>query len=159
MSGHICGINFLHWNLKGTKKGKKNKKGKIAILFALFVLFAFFASTSACAANHDVENVSRHQIKLVVSGAQMRAYVNSESQPTLAVPRLEGNVTNGRIAFEGEAIIANLVIKPNAVEGLSPLAGIDPTDNDPRYLRHWQLSQPAVIPKGIDRGFPQRETN
>ena len=91
-----------------------------------------------------------NHIKLVVSGAQMRAYVNSESQPTLAIPRLEGNVANGRIAFEGEAIIANLIIKPNAVEGLASLAGIDPTDDDPRYLRDWQLSQPAVIPKGID---------
>jgi hypothetical protein len=94
-----------------------------------------------------------NHVKLVVSGAQMRAYVNSESQPTLAVPRLEGNVTNGRIAFEGEAIIANLVIRPNAVEGLAPLAGIDPTDNEPRYLRHWQLSESAVIPKGIDFSY------
>ncbi len=94
-----------------------------------------------------------NHVKLVVSGAQMRAYVNSESQPTLAVPRLEGNVTNGRIAFEGEAIIANLVIKPNAVEGLAPMAGIDPTDNEPRYLRHWQLSESAVIPKGIDFSY------
>lgn len=94
-----------------------------------------------------------NHIKLVVSGSQMRAYVNSESQPTLAVPQLEGNVTNGRIAFEGEAIIANLVIKPNAVEGLQASAGIDPTDNEPRYLRHWQLSQPVVIPKGIDFSY------
>jgi len=53
-----------------------------------------------------------NHVKLVVSGAQMRAYVNSESRPTLAVPRLEGNVTNGRIGFAGEAIIANLIIKP-----------------------------------------------
>ncbi|MBO0861233.1 MAG: hypothetical protein J2P21_22650, partial [Chloracidobacterium sp.] len=59
-------------------------------------------------------------------------------------------VKNGRIAFGGEAIIANLIIKPNAVEGLAPMAGIDPTDNDPLYLRHWQLSHPAVIPKGVD---------
>ena len=103
--------------------------------------------------NASFQKQAWNHIKLVVSGAQMRAYVNSESQPTLAIPRLEGNVTNGRIAFEGEAIIANLVIKPNAVEGLSPLAGIDPTDNDPRYLRHWQLSQPAVIPKGIDFSY------
>jgi hypothetical protein len=94
-----------------------------------------------------------NHVKLVVSGAQMRAYVNSESRPTLAVPHLEGNVTNGRIGFTGEAIIANLIIKPNAVEGLGPLAGIDPTDNEPRYLRHWQLSQPAVIPKGIDFSY------
>jgi hypothetical protein len=103
--------------------------------------------------NASFQKQAWNHVKLVVSGAQMRAYVNSESQPTLAVPRLEGNVTNGRIAFEGEAIIANLVIKPDAVEGLSPLAGIDPTDNEPRYLRHWQLSQSAIIPKGIDFSY------
>lgn len=103
--------------------------------------------------NATFQKQAWNHIKLVVSGSQMRAYVNSETQPTLAIPRLEGNVTNGRIAFEGEAIIANLVIKPNAVEGLSPLAGIDPTDNDPRYLRHWQLSESAVIPKGIDFSY------
>jgi hypothetical protein len=79
--------------------------------------------------------------------------VNSESRPTLAVPRLEGNVANGRIAFEGEAVISNLVVRPDAVEGLSPVAGIDPTDNEPRYLRHWHLSQPAVIPAGVDFSY------
>ncbi|MFO1501711.1 MAG: hypothetical protein U1G07_25600, partial [Verrucomicrobiota bacterium] len=69
-----------------------------------------------------------NHVKLIVAGAQMRAYVNSEHQPTLAVPRLEGNVTKGRVAFEGEAIISNLVIQPGAVEGVPPQAGIDPTD-------------------------------
>jgi hypothetical protein len=103
--------------------------------------------------NASFQKQTWNHIKLVVSGAQMRAYVNSDSQPTLAVPRLEGNVTNGRIAFEGEAVIADLVIKPDAVEGLAPVAGIDPTDNEPRYLRHWQLSQSAVILKGIDFSY------
>ena len=101
-------------------------------------------------ANASFQKQAWNHVKLVVSGAQMRAYVNSDRQPTLAVPRMEGNVTNGGIGFTGEAVIANLVIKQSAVEGLSPLAGIDPTDNEPRYLRRWQLSQPAVIPKGID---------
>jgi hypothetical protein len=76
--------------------------------------------------------------------------VNSDRKPTLEIPRLEGNATHGTIAFDGEAIISNLVIKPNQTEGLSPAAGIDPTDHDPRYLRNWQVSQPTIIPKGID---------
>lgn len=100
-------------------------------------------------------------VKLVVSGAQMRAYVNGEAQPTLAVARLEGNVSKGRLAFEGEAIVANLVVKPGAVEGLSPQAGVDPTDDEPRYLRHWQVTQPVTIPKGIDFSYdllPKPET-
>ena len=96
-----------------------------------------------------------NHVKLVVSGRQMRAYVNNENEPTLSVPRLEGNVTHGRIAFEGEAVVANLVfVKPGVVEGLyQPAAGIDPTDDEPRYLRQWQLSQPVVIPKGIDFSY------
>jgi hypothetical protein len=42
MSGHLYRTNFLHWNVKGSKKGKKGKKGKISGFFALF---AFFASS------------------------------------------------------------------------------------------------------------------
>ncbi len=112
-------------------------------------------------ANATFQKEGWNHVKLVVSGAQMRAYVNGGDRPTLAVPRLEANVTHGRIAFEGGAAIANLVVRPDAVEGLSPVAGVDPTDNDPRYLRHWQLSQPAVIPKGIDFAYdliPKPET-
>jgi len=93
---------------------------------------------------------SWNHVKLVISGKQMRVYVNSERKPTLEIPRLEGNATHGTIAFDGEAIISNLVIKPNQTQGLSPGAGIDPTDHDPRYLRNWQVSQPTLIPKGID---------
>jgi len=102
-----------------------------------------------------------NHVKLVVAGAQMRAYVNSSTRPTLEIPRLEGNVINGKIAFEGEAIITNLVIKANATEGLPTAAGIDPTDTDPRYLRQWQLSQPKIIPPGIDFSYdllPKPET-
>jgi hypothetical protein len=39
------------------------------------------------------------------------------------------------------------------VDGLSPQAGADPTDNDPRYLRQWQVTAPAVIPPGIDFAY------
>lgn len=102
-----------------------------------------------------------NHVKLVVAGTQMRAYVNSSTRPTLEIPRLEGNVTNGKIAFEGEAIITNLVIKANATEGLPTTAGTDPTDTDPRYLRQWQLSQPKIIPPGIDFSYdllPKPET-
>jgi hypothetical protein len=103
--------------------------------------------------NASFQKNAWNHVKLVVSGAQMRAYVNSENQPTLAVPRLEGNVTRGRLAFEGEAVIANLVIKPGVVEGLSPSPGVDPTDDEPRYLRRWQVTQPAVIPAGVDFSY------
>jgi hypothetical protein len=104
-------------------------------------------------ANASFQKQAWNHVKLVVSGSQFRAYVNNKSQPTLTVPRLEGNVTSGLIAFEGEAIIANLVIRPDVVDDLSPVAGIDPTDNEPRYLRHWQSTPSAVIPKGIDFSY------
>lgn len=94
-----------------------------------------------------------NRVKLVFAGAQFRAYVNRDDQPTLAVGRLEGNVTSGRIAFEGEALIANLVVRPGNTGGLSPVAGLDPTDVDPRYLRHWQVSPVSVIPPGIDFAY------
>jgi hypothetical protein len=104
-------------------------------------------------ANADVRKEAWNHVKLVVAGAQMRAYVNSTARPTLVVPRLEGNVTHGTIAFEGEAIIANLVIKANVVEGLSPVEGVDLTDNDPRYLRQWRITQAATVPAGIDFSY------
>ncbi len=104
-------------------------------------------------ANADVRKEAWDHVKLVVSGAQMRAYVNGTARPTLVVPRLEGDVTHGTIAFEGASIVANLVIKANAVEGLSPVAGVDVTDNDPRYLRQWRITPAVTIPAGIDFSY------
>ncbi len=103
--------------------------------------------------NASFQKQAWNHVRLVVSGAQLRAYVNSASQPTLAVTRLEGNVTHGLVAFEGEAVISNLVITPGATDDLAPAAGVDPTDGEPRYLRRWQVGQPTVIPKGIDFAY------
>jgi hypothetical protein len=47
------------------------------------------------------------------------------------------------------------------VEGLCPAEGLDPVNNDTRYLRNWKVSQPLLIPKGIDfidslmKSYPQ----
>lgn len=89
-----------------------------------------------------------NHIKLIVSGAQMLVYVNDMSQPSLEIPKLEGNVTQGSLAFDGESIFANLVVKPNQVEDLASREGFDPTNHDPRYLRNWQVSQPSPLPPG-----------
>jgi hypothetical protein len=91
----------------------------------------------------------------------MLVYVNRKNKPTLQVPMLEGDVIRGTLAFDGEAIISNLVVKPNQVEGLPARAGLDPFENDPRYIRNWQVSPPLTIPKGIDYSadlFPNKET-
>ncbi|QJB33055.1 hypothetical protein HF329_17720 [Chitinophaga oryzae] len=97
-----------------------------------------------------------NHVKLVISGRQMRAYVNH--QPVLQVPYLEGNTSRGGIAFDGQAYIANLVIKPGETEGLSPIPGNDPTFNDPRYLRKWLVSKPDSLPHELDmlRDFPKQ---
>jgi hypothetical protein len=100
--------------------------------------------------NATFQQEAPNHVKLVISGRQMRVFVNSQERPTLEIPRLEGNTTHGTLGFDGQAIISNLVIRPGRVEGLSPVEGPDPTSNDPRYIRHWQVTQPDSIPRGID---------
>ena len=87
----------------------------------------------------------------------MRVYVGSagaaSTRPVLEVTELEGNTTHGTLAFAGQGIISNLVLKPGKVEGLSPEAGPDPVANDPRYLRHWMMTAPDSLPAGIDFSY------
>lgn len=90
----------------------------------------------------DFSTKKANHVKIVLSGRQMRVWVNDMERPTLEVGRLEGNTTHGTFAFQGQHIISNLVVKPGQVEGLSPVAETDPTTFDPRYLRHWQLAAP-----------------
>jgi len=58
-------------------------------------------------------------VKMIVSGRQMKVWVNHPERPTLEVPRLEGDVTHGTLAFQGEQMITNLVVKPGQTNGLS----------------------------------------
>ena len=95
-----------------------------------------------------VHNQEWNHFKLVISGMQMLIYINHSIKPTMQVPRLEGKYKTGAISFDGEALFANLVIKPDVTEGLSPVEGIDITDNDPRYIRNWQVSYPQYIAHG-----------
>ena len=89
-----------------------------------------------------------NRLKLVVSGERMRAYVNDMDRPALDVAKLESGVDRGGLAFQGEALFANLVVEPGATEDLPPTAGIDPAAHDPRYLRTWAVSEPAPLPPG-----------
>ncbi|UYQ94182.1 hypothetical protein MKQ68_03635 [Chitinophaga horti] len=92
-----------------------------------------------------------NHVRLVISGKQMRAYVNDMTRPALIVPALEGSSESGRIAFSGgEIYLANLVITPNAVEDLSPVKGYVSAYNDTRYLRNWQVSKAFPFPFGQD---------
>ncbi|HEY0611177.1 MAG TPA: hypothetical protein VGD35_16015 [Chitinophaga sp.] len=104
-----------------------------------------------------------NHVKLVVSGKQMKAYVNDMSHPAMIVPGLEGGTSSGGIYFlGGEVTMANLVIRPGATEGLSPEQGYISTYNDPRYLRSWQVSPASdfaygkeivpLLPGGVYKG-------
>ena len=97
-----------------------------------------------------------NHIKMVVHGKQMRVYVNDMKKPALWVPAMEGITEKGGIGLEGNVIYANLKISPNATEDLPAIAGYDPTYNDPRYLREWQVTQPVEYPFGKDllEGIP-----
>jgi len=100
--------------------------------------------------NADFKKEVWNHVKLVISGKQMRVYVNDMLHPALEVPMLEGNSPSGSLAFDGKVIISNLTVTPNSVEGLALEAGIDPTSSDPRYIRNWLVSTPITTPKNID---------
>ena len=97
-------------------------------------------------------NVPIHT-KLIVSGRRMRVYLNHAGEPALEVTRLEGNVTHGAICFEGKGVVTNLVVRPGQVEGLPAAEGLDPAAYDPHYLRHWLVTEPVLIPKGVDFSY------
>lgn len=94
-----------------------------------------------------------NHVKLEISQSQLRLYVNSDARPTLEVPRLEGNTSQGTIAFDGAQSIANLMVKHGDVNGLSHSPGFDPTDYDPFYLRHWMVNKPITTPEKVDFSY------
>jgi hypothetical protein len=100
-----------------------------------------------------------NHIKLVISGYQMRVYVNNMIKPALEVTRLEGSQKIGSIAFDGNCIIANVVIKPDQTEGLASYEGTDLTNHDANYLRKWMASNPVVFPNGTEPYFKKLPEN
>jgi hypothetical protein len=95
------------------------------------------------------ENGWNH-IKMVVSGRRMNVFVNDAASPTLEVGRLEGDAMKGGLRLQGPATFANLVITPDAVDGLPPEPARDPLDGDSRLVRNWRLSTTAALPNGKD---------
>ena len=104
-------------------------------------------------AGADYKNGEWTHVKMEVSESQMRLFINNSTKPTLTVPKLEGNTRSGRIAFEGEMVISNITIRPGDVSGLSPLAGVDPTAHDPRFIRNWMVSKPFSTPEKVDFSY------
>jgi len=91
-----------------------------------------------------------NHVKLVVSGKQMRVYVNDLEKAALHVPALEGNTNSGAISLSGNVVFANLVIRPEVTENIPSTAGYDPTYNDSRYLRDWSVAEPIAFPPRRD---------
>ena len=89
-----------------------------------------------------------NHVKLVVNGRQLRAYVNDTA--VMHVPVLESEQTAGKLSFSGNAIFANLVVRPDATEDLPAVAGYDPTAHDPYYLRAWEVTSPMDFAPGRD---------
>ncbi len=100
-----------------------------------------------------------NHVKLVVNGRQMRVFVNDTA--VLHVPVLESARTTGKLSFSGNAIFANLVVRPNATEDLPATAGYDPTQYDPYYLRDWSVTKPVDFLAGrdvVDTDLPDSTT-
>ncbi|WAC15352.1 DUF1080 domain-containing protein [Dyadobacter pollutisoli] len=101
-----------------------------------------------------------NHFKLIVSGKRLQVFLNNAQKPVLDIPELEGSMSEGSIAFEGSSYIANVQVKPNQVENLSPLALPDLTDHDGYYLRKWALTAPQNLPDGNElstKTMPQPE--
>ena len=95
------------------------------------------------------ENGWNH-IKMVVSGRRMNVFVNDATSPTLEVGRLEGDAMKGGLRLQGPGTFANMVITPDAVDGLSPEPARDPLDGDRGLVRNWRLSTFSALPNGKD---------
>ena len=89
-----------------------------------------------------------NHMKLVIHGKRMRVYVNDVSRPVLEIPQLEGNLTEGTIAFDGAGYISNLLIRPDETEGLTAEAAPDLTDHRSNYIRNWAITQPELLETG-----------
>ena len=95
------------------------------------------------------ENGWNH-IRMVVSGRRMNVFVNDAASPTLTVGRLEGDAMKGGLRLQGPATFANMVITPDAVDGLSPEPARDPLEGDRGLVRNWRLSAFSALPNGKD---------
>jgi hypothetical protein len=94
----------------------------------------------------EVDKVNH--LKMVVSGNQMRVYINEMRWPSLEIPKLEGNLKEGILSLDGQVIISNFIYKPGVTEDLPSVAGPDQTNHDANYLRTWHITKLSDLPAG-----------
>jgi hypothetical protein len=70
----------------------------------------------------------------------MNIFVNGAKSPTLKVGRLEGDTQEGGLSLAGPGFFANLIVTPDAVDGLPAEPAKDPTAGDRRYVRNWKIA-------------------
>ena len=99
-----------------------------------------------------------NHFKLVVSGRRMNVYINDSPAPILAVGNLESSSAEGFIQLRGPAVFANLIITPDAVEGLNPLPSADPTAGYSGMVRQWQLGTQTPVHDGKDPAYIEAPT-
>jgi hypothetical protein len=95
-----------------------------------------------------------NHLKMVVSGDQMRVYINEMRWPALEIPKLEGNLKEGILGLDGQMIISNFIYKPGVTEDLPSIAAPDPTSHDANYLRNWKITQLTELPAGSEITVP-----
>src|SRR5438270_256603 len=95
------------------------------------------------------ENGWNH-IRMVVSGRRMNVFVNDAASPSLEVGRLEGDAMTGGLRLQGPGTFANMVVTPDAVDGLSPEPARDPRDGDRGLILNWRLSAFSALANGKD---------
>jgi hypothetical protein len=96
-----------------------------------------------------------NHVRLVVSGRRMNVFINRSMTPTLAVGALQAETSEGGIELRGPAVFANLVVTPDAVEGLSGQPAPDPAAGDRGIVRHWFLSPLAPLHYGKDPSYAE----
>ena len=89
-----------------------------------------------------------NHIKVVVSGRRMNVFVNDAPSPALEVGSLEGDSMTGGLHLVGPGTFANMVITPDAVEGLSREPVRDPLEADRGVIRNWRLSAFSSLAPG-----------
>lgn len=69
---------------------------------------------------------------MVVSGRRLNVFVIDATSTTPQIARVEGDVMKASLRLQGPRTFANLVITPDAVDGLSPEPARDPLGRGPR---------------------------
>lgn len=100
-----------------------------------------------------IKNKEWNHLKFVINGQRMNIYVNGAKSPTFQIGSLEGDSLDGGILMQGPGVFSNLVIAPDATEGLSPDPLPDATASDNHLVRRWQLSPYSDLADGKEPAF------